>query len=483
MRRALAVLAAVSLLGAALPGVTLAARAERFTEVHTSLFCDGLSIGDNTGFLSVDISDVFGTFGSLVVWEPPAEPFVDPPSIISGDAEISLSTDGTALHASFEMWTFDPNNDPPFGDFVGEATLAASLTALGEPEPFSFSFKEGNRLIRVEGIRQALGVQGTVVAPDASTGDLSTCGAATESVTFFGTNPAGVPASFVSRFEQTSLSCHWETDGTFVDLSAFSDEFGTFSDLFLSSDTGFIAGSSADTVLTTTVYSAAFELATEQGEPAGTATASAVLTPTGEQFHTIDRQGGFTFKFHGELISVDGTLQLSTASGDQTLTMDDESCVASTGQGVSHSVSPKGPKPGPLPNDTPDGAEPIRIGHTVRVVTGGLAPDPEAPCVAGTDPETGEEFFVPISYTAWWTFSGTGGDITVSTAGSNFDTVLAVYVLEDGKFVQVACVDDVFEPVFSFQAQVTIATEEGVTYYVQAGGFGGSTGRLRLTVE
>ncbi len=270
----------------------------------------------------------------------------------------------------------------------------------------------------------------------------------------------------------------------FVDLSAFTDEFGTFSDLFISSDTGFVSGSSADAVLTTTEYSAAFDLISEQREPAGTATASAVLTPTGgEQFHPIDRQSGFTFKFHGELISVDGTLQLSTASGDQTLTMDDESCVASTGQGVSHSVSPKGPKPGPLPNDTPDGAEPIRIGHTVRVVTGGLAPDPEAPCAAGTDPETGEEFFVPISYTAWWTFSGTGGDLTVSTAGSNFDTVLGVYLLEVGQFVQVACVDDVFEPVFSLQAQVTIATEEGVTYYVQAGGFGGSTGRLRLTVE
>ncbi len=483
MRRALAILAALSLLTAALPGVAAAARAERFSDVRTSLFCDALSVGDNSAFLSIDVSEVFGTFSSLAVWEPPAEPFTDSPSIISGDAVISLSADGTSLTATFELWTFDPNNEPPFGDFIGEATLAASLAPLGEPEPFSFTSKEGNRLIRVEGVRQALSVEGELALPDGSIGDLSTCGAFTESVTFFGTNPAGLPASFVSRFEQTSLSCHWETDGTFVDLFAFSDEFGTFSDLFISSETSFVSDFSEDAVLTTTAYSAAFDLVTEQGEPAGTATASAVLTPTGEKFHTIDRQGGFTFKFHGELISVDGTLQLSTGAGDQTLTMDDESCDASTGRGMFHSVSPKGPKPGPLPNDTPEGAEPIRLGHTVRVVTGGLAPEPEAPCVAGTDPETGEEFFIPISYTAWWTFAGTGGDVTVSTEGSNFDTVIAVYVLEDGEFVQVACVDDVFEPEFSLQAEVTIATEEGVTYYIQAGGFAGSTGRLRLTVE
>jgi hypothetical protein len=44
-------------------------------------------------------------------------------------------------------------------------------------------------------------------------------------------------------------------------------------------------------------------------------------------------------------------------------------------------------------------------------------------------------------------------------------------------------VDDVFDPDFSLQARVTIDTTAGVTYYVQAGGFGGSTGSLQLVVR
>jgi hypothetical protein len=44
-------------------------------------------------------------------------------------------------------------------------------------------------------------------------------------------------------------------------------------------------------------------------------------------------------------------------------------------------------------------------------------------------------------------------------------------------------VDDVVDPTFTLQARVTIDTVAGVTYYVQAGGFGGSTGRLQLVVR
>ena len=90
---------------------------------------------------------------------------------------------------------------------------------------------------------------------------------------------------------------------------------------------------------------------------------------------------------------------------------------------------------------------------------------------------------MPIEYTAWWTFVGTGDPVTVDSAGSTFDTIVGVYTGSPGSFTQVDCVDDVCDPVFSFQARVTIDTVEGVTYYVQAGGFGGSTGRLQLVIE
>ncbi len=73
--------------------------------------------------------------------------------------------------------------------------------------------------------------------------------------------------------------------------------------------------------------------------------------------------------------------------------------------------------------------------------------------------------------------------MTIDSAGSTFDTILAVYTGAPGSLTQVACVDDVFEPTFSLQARATIPTSAGVTYWVQAGGFGGDSGRLQLQVR
>ena len=58
-------------------------------------------------------------------------------------------------------------------------------------------------------------------------------------------------------------------------------------------------------------------------------------------------------------------------------------------------------------------------------------------------------------------------------------------------FEEIACIDDVFfEPVGStYQAALTIDTDEGVTYYVQIGGFRDrlreppEVGRIRISVR
>ena len=91
------------------------------------------------------------------------------------------------------------------------------------------------------------------------------------------------------------------------------------------------------------------------------------------------------------------------------------------------------------------------------------------------DPETE----VPFGHTAWWTFEGTGDPVTVTTAGSSFDTVLGIYVDVGGVLTQVGCVDDTEG---SLQAEITVETVAGETYYIQAGGFGGSAGNLDLAV-
>jgi hypothetical protein len=96
--------------------------------------------------------------------------------------------------------------------------------------------------------------------------------------------------------------------------------------------------------------------------------------------------------------------------------------------------------------------------------------------------------------TLWYTVTGTGGDVRIDTAGSNFDTAVAVYVDDAGGLSEIACNDDepAFEPVRTLQGVVTFPTEAGVTYYVQVGGFDFSFedpasspeyGRLRLSVS
>jgi hypothetical protein len=71
--------------------------------------------------------------------------------------------------------------------------------------------------------------------------------------------------------------------------------------------------------------------------------------------------------------------------------------------------------------------------------------------------------------TLWYRFAGTGSEVTVDTAGSRFDTMLAVYVPTAAGLTEIACVDDPGPRVA--QAAIALDTEVGTTYYVQVGGF------------
>lgn len=109
---------------------------------------------------------------------------------------------------------------------------------------------------------------------------------------------------------------------------------------------------------------------------------------------------------------------------------------------------------------------------------------------------TGDErrsgFRDDLGHTVWYTFQGTGGDVTVDTQGTNFDSVVAVYTTDGDTWTEVGCQDDVTLPdnSLSYQAILTVPTDAGVTYYIQAGGFRqffdpdiAQSGRLRLAVN
>ena len=100
------------------------------------------------------------------------------------------------------------------------------------------------------------------------------------------------------------------------------------------------------------------------------------------------------------------------------------------------STFPKGPKPGgKVPaNDLPGGAKLLTVGSKTSVATKGASPDREAPFECLTFEEDGEVFEVPVAHTVWYQIVGTGGPVTVDTAGSDYDTVIAVYTADGGGF-------------------------------------------------
>jgi hypothetical protein len=222
------------------------------------------------------------------------------------------------------------------------------------------------------------------------------------------------------------------------------------------------------------------------GELVGSATVAASLEATGDRERSAQKVGWEKFRSRVEALAVSGEMTVDWPGGEVTLALDAESCGAEAYVAWQQSATPNGkPRVKPVPNDLPAGALPLAPGESDSVRnTAGASPEPEAPCTM-IDPEFGEPVELPIGYTAWWTVEGTGGDVTVDTAGSSFDTVLAVYT-SDGEegFSQVGCVDDVFDGEDgTLQASLTFGTDAGATYFVQVGGFGGSTGRLELAAR
>src|SRR5687768_8004533 len=253
------------------------------------------------------------------------------------------------------------------------------------------------------------------------------------------------------------MTCEWTDADRHVLMFASSEQSGfAHSELIVTDASGDYFGS-AEATLDTEAFSATYELrsigggdgegeafaAAIGGEVSGSASASATLPPTGEGERVVDRSHGQMIKFVYEVLAVSGELTLTTQLGTETLAMDGEHCSANTAEAHARFSSPKGNGGRPLRNDLPQDAEPIAIGESVSVRTTGTDLEPEAPCRIFIE-EIGEEGEVPIGHTGWWTVTGTGGDIAIDTAGSDFDTVVGVYVQQDGEMVQVGCVDDVF---------------------------------------
>jgi hypothetical protein len=353
----------------------------------------------------------------------------------------------------------------------GVATVTGTTTAV-EPASFSDRFREGNQQYHASGSGAYLAFSGQVVLPGVSApiavGPDGCSGSDMQVETFFNQPDARV-GSFTSSGGRCEISN--EAGGTgVVFIGAFDAELSL--DGFVSdgtTETGFYGWTE---VLPGGAFSmTTYEWDTATGNETG-ATGSAVgsIVDTGERFAYRTRfSTGFTM-VNGTLLDLEGTL--STSVGD----FDLGACEAVNAEVKDVDTTPSGPKPGgkrPV-NDLPSGAIAAKPGYRATLSTRGAQVPREAdyPCLMFEE-EDGTILQVPVEHTVWYTIAGTGGNVTVDTAGSDFDTVVAVYGGAPDAAATVACVDDVaIEPMGrTLQAAATFPTTAGTTYWVQIGGF------------
>jgi hypothetical protein len=457
-----------------LPTSVMAAKADRYTDTSTQLWCSQLRSDAGTAYVSAWHSDRGETFADLGFWAAPATRETSPVTWAGWSNAALMSTDGSTLAITFGVYGLNEGDvdDPSDLVLIGDGTLTALLTPVGDAETFGGNDQYGNHHFRSSSSYQAYEVSGSLELPTGISFDLADCQAFRTTDEWFNNNPA----NSVSRASELQVSCVWSTKDGSVGLVASETAIGTKADLWVETTDNFIFGSGSVS-LSRSAFEATFDLHPkwDESESAGTATASAALTEL-DRVSQSEVFGDSRFTVKGLLLGVAGSLTVETTGGTTSLDMDDTSCQAGD---VRFSEFPSRPeRPEPVANDTPDTAIPVKLFDKLFVSTAGTDKAPEAACLL--DDGEGGTFEGDMTNTVWWRLEGTGSSITIDTGGSTFDTMVAVYLVEDGVVgAQVGCVDDVGE---SLQALITFDTAGDASYLVQTGGFGGETGDLALVI-
>ena len=475
MRRLFAIIAALVLL-ATIPAAVAAKKPTQFSDHFVRMFCDGIAPTSGTGFLflEVTISDEFGPDAFVDMWNA-ASPSGAPDISRDFDAPVDANYAGGSLTASIPLVNSS-------GDPAGIGTVSATLTPVGEPIPIDEDFRDGNTQIRVTGVTQPLAASGTA-SIGGKTFPLEACFAEDTTISERSSNPN----TFVFRFDTAMTNCTvTNTDGATASVFIDASSDDVFVDAFLESGPGSPLAGFAVVPLTDGSGSSSLELFDpETGEPvAGSGEVELTLTE-GDGYRYVLRSSSGHSVVQGTLIDVEGSLTMPGTSP-----FDLTSCISFVGTDKQTFHNQQGPKPGgKVPaNDLPGGAKLMTVGSKTSQSTRAASPDREAPYSCLTFEEgPGVIVEVPVGNTVWFRIQGTGSDVTVDTAGSDFDTVAAAYAPDGSGLTEVACVDDVPLDPFgrTLQAAITFPTEIGTTYYVQIGGFPDlqSYGNLRVAVR
>lgn len=353
-------------------------------------------------------------------------------------------------------------------EFLGHVTVEGDYFPMGEPWDVDERYRDGNVQVKVAGTIQELLVTGDVTeATDQlewlTEVDLA-CSGANLDLTSWNTNPA----SFIYRGAYAGTWCEIDEDTALI-LDVYEDIAYTVFGDGIDWETG-MADLIAQGELPVVGTSIAGALEVIEPPPVEEPdlvmvdlTIGDVLDSGTDKYMSPES----AYRYDYTIYALTGTLLLPDESE---VTVD---CTYETYDYWERYSTRAGQKPGgraPV-NDLPEDA--LELLDVASTSTRGADELPEAPCVV----TYGEDSFeIPFGRTVWYSIEGTGEEVVLSTAGSDFDTVLGVY--EPGTLDQVACVDDTFE---SLQAEITLPTVEGDQYLVQVGGFAADWGLMQLT--
>jgi hypothetical protein len=481
MRRVLAFLAALALLLGLAPSAAANA-ALRWEEHRTALDCGWFEGGGGwSWFQAVAYGDGAG-WAMLGTWTGTQYLVVD------WDQPVTATGDATFLNASIPL-------EDQAGSPAGSALLEATMVPVGAPTEYDSS-RTGNLLWLLRGQDQRLAVTGgsltigEVVIPL----DPSVCAGTQTDLAVISTQP-NVQVSSTEGVDGGCSVSDGAGHAASLNFSVWQGWYATIGFTVFAGDVPLAYGGDAGELVDGHVSIAIGGLSSfEHGYIDGSSGAvELTLVSTGEAYsYTVTSSTG-TERWSGEILDVEGTLTVHGGAEFGTLEFNLAGCTGFDWTAKASYTYPKGPKPGgQVPsNDLPSGAIPLKPGSKTVVATKGASPDFEAgfECDSWPD-ENGDIYYLNIGYTVWYRIAGTGGPVTVDTAGSDYDTTVAVYTADGAEGwapLPNGCVEDVeLEPVgVTWQAAVTFQTEVGTWYYVQLGGYPGDQpyGTLKIAVR
>jgi hypothetical protein len=318
-------------LGMIVPGTAALAAPPTFQSIQIEdVACSVLAAGDAQAYLHSFDHSVIGSDGGLQLWIEPDDIITDPPTFVSGAADLSVGPGDSGLFGTFDIVT------PDGGRVVGSGSLEAHYTPDGEIHVGGAPKSTGNERVREEVVTQPMTVAGTLTLDLTALGrqivmPLDGCFGNVVDVAIF----ANDPASSVTSFEITQLSCTIVTDDATIQLYASEDLGLVAADGVVQTSAGNYPFSSEAVTLTLSSFGFSARLEAVpggghgvDGAPGGTLTASAELERQPKITWTGDIEGAMVRVVQQDL-SVSGVILIALEDGTTyELPMSDSTCYA-----------------------------------------------------------------------------------------------------------------------------------------------------------